>query len=42
MNEEIMPPEDNLEIAIDEAAKNLAPTRSRLVGTGFVPGFKRR
>ena len=28
MNEEIMPPEDNLEIAIDEAAKNLAPTRS--------------
>ena len=32
MNEEIVPPEDNLEMAIDEAAKNLAPTRSRLVG----------
>jgi len=32
MNEEIMPPEDNLEIAIDEAAKDLTPTRSRLVG----------
>lgn len=32
MNEEIVQPEDNLEMAVDEVAKTIAPTRSRLVG----------